>query len=524
MGFLANEERDVNHYVTDDESANAINAFKSAIIRALGAEAIAADAETCAGYGSHTLPDADHIPSAVLFPSSTDDVQTMVRVANEHGVPLFPISKGRNLGLGSRAPMRNGQVVVDLGKHMNRILEVNDDLSFCVIEPGVTFDDLYAELEHRGGKLMMSPTAGPKDGSVLGNSLDKGGGSGPAGNHFDNVCGMEVVLGNGEVIRTGDGGLDVPTHPNWHVTKYSFGPALDGLFTQSNYGIVTRAGVWLTRKPAHMRLFFFTFPDDSDLSEIIELIRPLKAANMVPTLIRATNDLYLLSSQERHPRSEATNCSPLSNDERRELQKAYGTGAWTVSGALFGENEAATLNSMERVRKHFEASGKSRYIPDEAARNMPHLQAAVNSNSGKPAAGELGMLKWRPGEGAIWLTPGAPMIGSVINELQAACREIANSNGLDYMASFVCGPRFARGVHAIIYNRGDADECKRADLVYRAMSEVFRDRGIFVGRAPTSYQSFHQEQRTPAIVDACAAIKRALDPNGIIAPGRYGIE
>jgi 4-cresol dehydrogenase (hydroxylating) len=56
------------------------------------------------------------------------------------------------------------------------------------------------------------------------------------------------------------------------------------------------------------------------------------------------------------------------------------------------------------------------------------------------------------------------------------------------------------------------------------MSEAFRKHGIFVGRAPTSYQSFHQAQRTPEIVKATAAIKAALDPNGIIAPGRYGIE
>ena len=105
----------------------------------------------------------------------------------------------------------------------------------------------------------MSPTAGPPDGSVLGNAIDKGGGSGPAGNHFDNICGMEVVLGNGGLIRTGDGGLDAAEHPNWHVTRYSFGPALDGLFTQSNYGIVTRAGIWLQRKPSKIRFSFSSF-------------------------------------------------------------------------------------------------------------------------------------------------------------------------------------------------------------------------------------------------------------------------
>jgi 4-cresol dehydrogenase (hydroxylating) len=516
--------RDVTQTNFSSDVAHGLSGFLEALDNSCGPGTVTTDAIVCGNYGQHTLPDADHIPSAVLFPDSTAAVQTIVRLANQHRVPLFPISMGRNLGLGSRAPMRSGQVVVDLGRRMNRIVEVNDDLGFCVLEPGVTFDDLYAELERRGGSLMMSPTAGPPDGSVLGNALDKGGGSGPAGNHFDSVCGIEVVLGNGDIIRTGDGGLNADAHPNWHVTKYSFGPALDGLFTQSNYGIVTRAGIWLTHKPANMRLFFFTFPDDSDLAEIVDLIRPIKARNLVPTLIRATNDLYLLSSQEQHPRYGSRDCSPLSDDERRDLQKMYGVGAWTVSGAVFGEDDAATLRAINRLRGHFLGSGKAGFISDEEARERPHLQAAVKSNSGQPAAGELGMLRWRPGDGAIWLTPGAPMIGGTVNALQQECRRIANENGLDYMASFVCGPRFARGVHAIIFNRGDERERQAADRCYRAMAETFRQQGIFVGRSPTSYQSFHQGQRTPEIIRTTAALKAALDPNGIIAPGRYGIE
>ena len=73
------------------------------------------------------------------------------------------------------------------------------------------------------------------------------------------------MLGNGEVLRTGDGALDSKDLMNWHTSKYSFGPILDGLFTQSNYGIVTRMGVWLLPRPPAVRSFHFTFPDDDDL-------------------------------------------------------------------------------------------------------------------------------------------------------------------------------------------------------------------------------------------------------------------
>ena len=162
-------------------------AFLTAVIAALGADAVNASASERADVGRHTLPAPDHLPAAVLYPASTAEVETIVKLANTHRVALFPISTGRNLGLGSRAPMATGQVVIELGKRMNRIVEINDDLGYAVVEPGVTFNAMYDELTRRGSALMMSPTAGPPAGSLLGNAVDKGGGAGPLGSHFDRL-------------------------------------------------------------------------------------------------------------------------------------------------------------------------------------------------------------------------------------------------------------------------------------------------------------------------------------------------
>lgn len=150
------------------------------------------------------------------------------------------------------------------------------------------------------------------------------------GSHFDNVCGMEIVLGNGDVIRTGDGSLEggAADRANWHVTKYSFGPALDGLFTQSNYGIVTRMGMWLMQQPAVMRCFFFTYEVEADIARIVDRIRPLKAGDLVATMIRATSNLYLLSPQEPCPDYAATGgAAPLSKASRMALRRHHGLGA-----------------------------------------------------------------------------------------------------------------------------------------------------------------------------------------------------
>jgi 4-cresol dehydrogenase (hydroxylating) flavoprotein subunit len=204
------------------------------------------------------MPGGDRPPAGVVYPASTADVQLIVRAANTHKVALYPISTGNNIGLGSRSASASGQVVVDLGRKMNRILDIDEKLAFAVVEPGVSYQALYDELVRRGNKLMLDVTSGPPQGGMIGNALDKGAGYSPYFDHFGFSCGLEIVLGNGEVLRTGDGALDSKDLINWHTSKYSFGPILDGLFTQSNFGIVTRMGVWLLPRPPAVRSFHFT--------------------------------------------------------------------------------------------------------------------------------------------------------------------------------------------------------------------------------------------------------------------------
>ena len=148
----------------------------------------------------------------------------------------IPHQHGQQHRAGLPAPTSAGQVVVDLGYRMNRILQVNEETCYAELEPGVSFQMLHDELARRGNKLMVSATSGPPHGGIIGNALDRGAGYGPYFDHFGMLCGMEIVLGNGDVIRTGDGGLDTEDPINWHVSRFSSGPALDGLFAQSISG------------------------------------------------------------------------------------------------------------------------------------------------------------------------------------------------------------------------------------------------------------------------------------------------
>jgi 4-cresol dehydrogenase (hydroxylating) len=500
------------------------DSFFSEIAAAIGADAVNRSEETLRRYSENTMPGGDRRPAGVVYPASTADVQKIVRGANAHGVPLYPISTGNNIGLGSRSASHAGQVVVDLGYRMNRILEIDERLGFAVVEPGVSYQAMYDELVRRGNKLMLDVTSGPPQGGMLGNALDKGAGYTPYFDHFGFSCGMEVVLGNGELMRTGDGSLNHDHLVNWHTSKYSFGPILDGLFTQSNFGIVTRIGVWLLPRPPAVQSLHFVFPDDDDLEEIIELARPMKMSNFVPSLFRVANDLYLCGSEGESPEYRLSNGKKsISDAGRRALQQKHGLGAWTLSGAFYGPSAAAMEPQIARVRDHFMKSGKAHYIAHEDAAKIPPLQVAINAFSGIPSLGELGLLKWRPGGGNIWFLPGTPMDGKIANEFQRLCRKIYEDHGLDYTVMNVCGARFARGLHVITFNREDPDERARADACYRKMSEEVAKRGVFVGRAPLDYHDMHFAQTMPGFQQACTAIKKALDPNAVIAPGRYGI-
>ncbi len=501
--------------------------FLAELRAAIGADNVNLTDETLTRYGENTLPAGDRRPSVVVYPGSTEEVVAIVRSANDHRVPLYPVSTGNNQGLGTRSPTAAGMVVVDCGRRMNRILEVDEKMGFAAVEPGVSFQMMADELKRLGGQWMASVTSGPPEGGMLGNAMDKGAGYGPYFDHFGFSCGMEVVLGNGEVLRTGDGSIDHDDDDkllNWHVSKYSFGPILDGLFAQSNFGIVTRLGVWLLPRPPAIRSFHFTWPDDADLAEIIDLCRPLKMSNYVPTLFRVSNDLYLIGSETSSPvYAQSGGTASITLDERRDLHAAFGLGAWTVSGAFYGPSMAAMEPQIQRVRDHFGASGKARYIPHEEALERPALSCAISSVSGEPTTIELGLLKWRPGGGLGWFLPGTPMDGGTANAFQELGRRVYENHGLDYTVMNVAGARFARGLHVIAFNREDPDETARADAAYRQLTELFFERGVGVGRAALDWQAEHMMKTMPSFRRTCNAIKAALDPNGIIAPGKYGI-
>ena len=157
---------------------------------------------------------------------------------------------------------------------MNRILEVDEKRHCALVEPGVSYMDLYRHIEERGLKVMID-TADVGWGGLMGNTLDRGIGYtlGPYRDHASAHAGMEIVLPDGELMRTGMGAL--PGSKAWQDYKHGYGPDPSGLFAQGNYGIVVKMGFRLMPRPEHWRTGLITVPRRRDFIPLVDTVNYL---------------------------------------------------------------------------------------------------------------------------------------------------------------------------------------------------------------------------------------------------------
>jgi FAD/FMN-containing dehydrogenase len=130
----------------------------------------------------HLFDKSYFVASAVVAPRKVTEVQALMRLSNETGIPVWPFSMGRNVGYGGAAPRVPGSIGLDMGRHMNRVLEVNESGAYALVEPGVTFTGLYEHLVQKGlDQKLWIDTPDLGGGSVLGNTIERGVGYTPYG-------------------------------------------------------------------------------------------------------------------------------------------------------------------------------------------------------------------------------------------------------------------------------------------------------------------------------------------------------
>lgn len=160
------------------------------------ARCIAGTDEKAQTYGHDVGEYAQRAISAIVYPASPSELQSIVRVAKTHHIPLYSLSIGKNWGLGSRQAVEHRGVVVDLGR-MQQIRTVNLDEGYAIVEPGVTQQALSDALASTN--YIANFTASTPETSLVGNVLDNG--IGLYRHRVDDLLGLEVVLGDGRLIQ-----------------------------------------------------------------------------------------------------------------------------------------------------------------------------------------------------------------------------------------------------------------------------------------------------------------------------------
>ncbi|GAA6044162.1 hypothetical protein JCM8097_003728 [Rhodosporidiobolus ruineniae] len=477
-------------------------------------------------HDAYNVAAADYfVPSAVCYPGSTEDVQAIVRWANRWIFPLYPYSVGRNLGYGGAAPRVPGSLGINLGKRMNKVLKVDEKAANCYLEPGVTYIDLYEELKRRGlGDKLWIDVPDLGGGSVVGNALDRGVGYTPYGDHWAQHCGMEVVLPNGEVVMLGMDSM--PGSKTGQCFQYGFGPYLDGIFTQSNLGIVTKMGFFLMPNPGGILPFMISFMHKDDLKEAVNTLQPLMASRMlgnIPSLRLGLWDAATYGSKDHYwPENDGR---PVPPEIEEKILKQTNIGYWVLYGSLYGPDEA-TAPQWEAVKSKFSHIKDVRFQLREDVPPESYLHDRAAVFAGVPTFRELAWHGWIENAGELFFAPISGVNGDDAAAQVELCKKITTKHGFDYLGTFYVAVREAHHIVTLLFDRAKPDERLRAERCIRELIDTHAKLGY--GEYRSHIATADQIMATYSANDHAfrrlnETIKDALDPNGVISPGRSGI-
>jgi hypothetical protein len=466
----------------------------------------------------------DRVPSAAVAPSTVEDVQAAVKIANTYKIPLWTISTGKNLAYGGSSPVLSGSVVLDL-KRMNRILEVDDKNHYALVEPGVSYFDLYRYIQDKKLKVWIDPPD-PGWGSPVGNSLERGGGRTPMRDHFANHCGMEVVLANGDLIRTGMGAL--PGAKTWQQYRYGFGPYVDGMFSQSNFGVVTKMGVWLMPEPEAYRDGTVMVQKHDDLIPFVETLSYLMNSEIVQGTMLLESPL--LSYRAAQGGGVLDMPGGPSVAEMEKLGEEKGLAYWSAELHFYGPAKVVDAQ-WEYAKEKYSAIPGAQFKEGRSYRFPLELKDGEDAPRVALGIPNLSIFNLIAGtHGHMDFSPIVPMTGEAVFEALKVFGQAYADLGVAPRNQFFALPwSFFPRSFVLIFGfplDHDVEKNRKSREVFKRLIQVAAEHGWAEYRTHVAFMDdvMHTySYNNHALLRFHETVKDAVDPNGILSPGKSGI-
>lgn len=448
-----------------------------ALTKIVGQEYILTSPEDLYSYSYDATPGFQNLPEAVVRPANTEEVSKILALANTHKVPVYTRGSGTNLSAGT-CPMKGGIVMVMT--RMDKIVELDPANLIAVCEPGVIVGDLNAEAAKFG--LIYPPDPGTVKTATLGGTVSENAG-GLRGlkygvtKHY--VMGMEVVLANGEVMNCG--GKNVKDVSGYDMTKLFTG-------SEGTLGVITKIIVKLVPAPEAKKSMMAIFKNLDDAGNTVSGII---AANIIPATLEIMDNATIRTVEDY-----AKVGLPLDAEAVLLIE---------VDGnPIVVEQEAEKVLSVLKQNNAF--SVQVAKTPAEVDKLWSARRASL------PALNRLNTT--------IYCEDATVPRSKVPNFLRAVA-EIGKKHNVT-IGTF--GHAGDGNMHpTLVCDIRNKEEMER---VYAAMDEMFKtavelggtlsgEHGIGLGKL-----QWMEYQHGPVGMNAMKAIKRALDPNLILNPGK----
>lgn len=434
------------------------------------------------------------MPDYVILVENVEQIQEVLRFANQEKIPVIPYTAGTNIG-GLTIPEQGG-ILMDL-KRMNRILELDTEAHYVVIEPGVSHAQLAEELYKHG--LRFSWPVGPPSSSASSCAISHGIGglSARYGLNSQDITSMEVVLPEGELVRVGSCAINEQA---WHSTLPM--PKLDGLFKGwlGSTGVVTKLGLGVHPIPPILKVFTVSCANIEDMYSYMLNLSNYEICDDLTAVSWWLAQVPIPYPYRAKPEEQPEWFSFAVTNSHTEKEKEAREEIWQ--------------NVVEEEKKKGTSVKVTEY-PEEALRARTQLPSQIVGSTKNYCKMAGAGISW-PGT----FTPAkkwAPVYNDwkkilIEHNLSPAVR-VSMYRGVHYGMLRAMIPFDKQKPEAVENARQAIVECLKVDL----------DHGGMPYKPPVDFAQEINARAHPGYLSLLKKIKFTLDPNNIMNPGKLGI-